>query len=89
MHGPNGWREYKYPGHGPKWIITPRAIFTFDTHGKAQLSATFAGTSPEWVKENTGFSFAVDPEWREAPEPTEEELSVLRREIDPDGVLRH
>ncbi len=89
MHGPNGWRQYKYPGHGPKWIITPRAIFTFDKQGKAQLSATFAGTSPEWVKENTGFAFALASDFNEALEPTEEELSVLRREVDPDGVLRH
>jgi glutaconate CoA-transferase, subunit B len=89
MHGPNGWRRYKYPGHGPKWIITPRAIFTFDPAGQAQLSGTFAGTSVEWVHENTGFSFPLDPEFSEIIEPTSEELDVLRREIDPDGVLRN
>ena len=89
MHGPNGWRENKYPGHGPKWIITPRAIFTFDSEGRAQLSGTFAGTSAAWVKENTGFSFGHAPDLSEVAEPTAEELSVLRLEIDPDGVLRH
>ena len=89
MLGPKGWRENRYPGHGPKWIITPRAIFTFDSEGKAQLSATFAGTSVDWVKENTGFSFALAPDLSEMTEPTAEELSVLRNEIDPDGVLRH
>jgi glutaconate CoA-transferase subunit B len=88
MHGPNGWREHRFPGHGPKWIITPRAIFTFDASGRAQLSGVFKGTSAEWVKENTGFSFATAPDFSELTEPTEEELSVLRREIDPDGVLR-
>jgi glutaconate CoA-transferase subunit B len=88
MHGPNGWRANKFPGHGPKWIITPRAIFTFDLSGHAQLSGTFAGTSVEWVRENTGFSFGLDPDWGEVPEPTAEELQVLRLEIDPDAVLR-
>ena len=88
MHGPNGWRANKYPGHGPKWIITPRAIFTFGADGRAQLSATFAGTSAEWVRENTGFSFKLDQDLAEVREPTAEELEVLRLEIDPDGVLR-
>jgi glutaconate CoA-transferase, subunit B len=88
MLGPNGWRANKYPGHGPKWIITPRAIFTFASNGRAQLSGTFAGTSVQWVQENTGFSFALDPDLSEVPEPTSEELHVLRLEIDPDAVLR-
>jgi len=89
MHGPNGWRENKFPGHGPKWIITPRAIFTFDKKGAAQLSGTFAGTSVQWVRDNTGFSFALADDWSEIAEPTKEELDVLRLEIDPEGVLRH
>jgi len=89
MHGPNGWRRNKFPGHGPKWIITPRAIFTFDKNGRAQLSGTFVGTTADWVKENTGFAFALDPELSEVADPTAEELSVLRHEIDPAGVLRH
>jgi glutaconate CoA-transferase, subunit B len=89
MHGPNGWRDNKYPGHGPKWIITPRAIFTFNKEGRAQLAGVFAGTTKEWVKDNTGFSFALAPDFSEVIEPTTEELAVLRDEIDPDGVLRH
>jgi glutaconate CoA-transferase subunit B len=88
MHGPNGWREHKFPGHGPKWIITPRAIFTFHKSGRAQLSGVFMGTSVDWVKENTGFSFEIAPDFSKIIEPTAEELSILRNEIDVDGVLR-
>jgi glutaconate CoA-transferase subunit B len=88
MHGPNGWREFKFPGHGPKWIITPRAIFTFDKAGHAQLSGVFKGTSAEWVKQNTGFAFQAAPDFSEIAEPTEEELSILRDEVDVDGVLQ-
>jgi len=89
MHGPNGWREYKYPGHGPKWILTPRAIFTFNEEGRAQLSGLFKGTSQDWVRQNTGFSFENAADISEIQEPTEEELAVLRQEIDPEGVLHH
>ncbi len=89
MHGPKGWRDNKFPGHGPKWIITPRAIFTFGKDDRAQLSGTFAGTSTEWVRENTGFSFDLASDLSEIAEPTREELEVLRTEIDSEGVLRH
>ena len=34
------------------------------------------------------FAFGLDPELMEVPEPTMEELDVLRHEIDPEGVLR-
>jgi glutaconate CoA-transferase, subunit B len=88
MHGPTGWRRYNYPCHGPKCIITPRAIFTFDKNGHAQLSGTFSGTSVQWVRENTGFAFDLDAGFSEIVEPTGEELDTLRNEIDPDGVLR-
>ena len=41
------------------------------------------------MKGNTGFKFALAPDYSEIVEPTAEELSVLRNEIDPDGVLQH
>jgi glutaconate CoA-transferase subunit B len=88
MHGPNGWREHKFPGHGPKWIITPRAIFTFNAKGHAQLAGVFKGTTQEWVKDNTGFSFELAADFSEIIEPTGEELAILRNEVDVDGVLR-
>ena len=88
MHGPNGWRKHKFPGHGPKWITTPRAIFTFDAGGRAQLSGVFKGTTADWVKENTGFAFELAPDFGEIIEPTAEEIGVLRNEIDHEGVLR-
>jgi glutaconate CoA-transferase subunit B len=88
MHGPRGWREYRYPGHGPKWIITPRAIFTFGPDDRAQLWGTFAGTDVDWVRDNTGFSFDLAADHGEIPEPTDEEMSVLRHEVDREGVLR-
>ena len=66
-----------------------RARFTFNGEGRAQLAGVFAGTTKEWVNGNTGFSFGLAPDFSEIAEPTEEELSVLRHEVDPDAVLRH
>lgn len=88
MHGPNGWAKYNYPGFGPKWIITPRAIFTFNGEGRAQLWGVFAGTDKNWVRENTGFAFTLAPDFEPIAEPTVEELTVLRSEVDPDRILQ-
>ncbi|MFQ5931546.1 MAG: hypothetical protein ACE5MM_03975 [Nitrospiraceae bacterium] len=88
MPGPRGWREFRYPGLGPKWIITPKTIFTFNANGEAQLWGAFAGVTLEDVRQNTGFEFDLAPDYAEIPEPTDEELSTLRTEVDPDGVLR-
>lgn len=87
MPGPRSWREYSYPGHGPKWIVTPRAVFTFGADGRAQLFGTFSDTDVTWVKENTGFAFTVAEDYEPIAEPTGEELDVLRNEVDRDGVL--
>ncbi len=88
MLGPRGWRENGYPGLGPKWIITPKAIFTFNREDQAQLWGTFAGSPVDDIRENTGFDFDLADDYGEITEPTEEELSVLRGEVDPAGVLR-
>lgn len=88
MPGPRGWRDNGYPGLGPKWIITPKAIFTFGSDDRAQLWGTFAGVTVEDVKQTTGFEVRLAEDYAEIPEPTEEELGVLRGEIDPAGVLR-
>lgn len=88
MLGPAGWQENSYPGLGPKWIITPKCIFTFDPQGEAQLWGSFAGVSVEDVRASTGFDFDLADDFAEIPEPTEEELTALRTEVDPDGVLR-
>ena len=63
MLGPNGWRQNKYPGHGPKWIITPRAIFTFNGQGLRAVVRRLRGQSVDWVKGNTGFLFALAPDF--------------------------
>ncbi|HYJ00004.1 MAG TPA: hypothetical protein VEX36_10060 [Thermoleophilaceae bacterium] len=88
MHGPRGWREHRYPGHGPKWILTPRAIFSFGGGDRAQLWGTFAGTSVGDVRELTGFEFELAPDFEPVEEPTVEELTVLREEVDRAGLLR-
>lgn len=82
-------KELHFWGGGAKWIITPKAIFDFDPdEDVARLYRVFPGVSEQWVRENTGFDFALAPDFKSLPSPTAEEISTLRHEIDRKGVLR-
>ncbi len=86
--GPKTWREHNFLGGGPKWIVTPRAVFDFDAEGLARLKALFPGATLEEVRQCTGFDIRATGRVEEIPPPTGEELRALREEVDPLGVLR-
>ena len=44
--------------------------------------------SIESVIESTGFSLVIPEKVEKIPEPTELELEVLQKRIDPSGILR-
>jgi len=72
---------------GPKWIVTPKCIFEFDTQaGKARLRSIHPGVDREELVRSTGFPVSTaDVPITEAP--TAEEIQILRREVDPHNVL--
>lgn len=70
------------PG-GPRAIITNLGIMKFkEESGEAYLEEYYAGISPEQVLENTGFNLDIS-QAREAEPVTEEELQILRTQVDP------
>jgi glutaconate CoA-transferase subunit B len=75
------------PGTGPYRVVTDLALMGFDDKTKRMKLLTLnPGVSLEQVKENTGFKLVM-PEKVEANEPpTDEELRILREEIDPTGL---
>jgi len=80
-------QELNLRGGGPHRVITDMAVLGFDpnTH-----SATLVSLHPlarlEDVVENTGFPLHIPKEVPSTPLPSEEELRLLREEIDPGGV---
>jgi glutaconate CoA-transferase, subunit B len=87
--GPSGWREKRFPGNGPQWIVSPRGVFDFSGEGMtARLRGVFPGHSEEEIVSNTGFEVERSERFEEIPPPTGEELGRLREEIDREGVLR-
>jgi len=77
------------PGGGPQFMITPECVMDFDPDSKsARLRYLSPGVTAEAVQAKTGFPLPVAPEMSEFPPPSEDELHILRRRVDPGGVLR-
>ncbi|MEU9880936.1 CoA-transferase subunit beta [Streptomyces phaeochromogenes] len=75
------------PGTGPANVITDLATYTFPA-GAMQLASAHAGVSLDRIAEETAWD-VVDPA-RSYPlttPPTEEELRILRKDIDPNGIV--
>ncbi len=72
------------PGCGPYKIITNLAVMGFDAETcRMQVESIHPGVSREQIVENTGFELLWASEMLESPPPTEEELEILRCEVDP------
>jgi len=75
-------------GTGPWRVVTSKALFGFDEKTKRmRLLGLLKGLSAEEVLEGMGFEVKVARPLEEMPLPTEEELRLLREEIDPSGII--
>ncbi len=74
-------------GSGPTSVVTDLATYGFDAEsGEMTLLTLHPGVSLEDVRANMGWDPKVSPDLGETPAPTEEELRLIREELDPGGV---
>lgn len=60
-------------------LVTGRCVFRFDpARGRFVLASTHPGESVDSIRANTGFAFDVEGEVPATPEPTADELALLR-----------
>lgn len=73
----------------PGVLVTPLGVFDWQTDsGRIRVQTIHPGVSPETVARQTGFALeGLDTAATTTP-PTEEELHVIRAEIDPLGMRR-
>ena len=72
------------PGTGPYKVITDLGVIGFDDETKRmRVESVHQGVTREKVVESTGFELLWAPAASETPPPTENELRVLRQEVDP------
>ena len=85
--GREGRRQLGLTGGGPSHIFTPKCIFAFDENGKLYVESIQSGVTAEDVIESTGFDLGDLSHVPVTPEPSAEELSILRNEVDPHHIL--
>lgn len=74
---------------GPALVVTNLAVMDFDPDSKRmRLKSLHPGVSLQTVIDNTGFNLLLPPELPITSSPTDEELHLLREEIDTEGILR-
>jgi glutaconate CoA-transferase subunit B len=66
--------------------VTDLGILEPDETGELVLTAIHPGVDVEQARQNTGWELKIAPALRETLPPTEEELRILRQELDPQGI---
>jgi glutaconate CoA-transferase subunit B len=71
-------------GSGPYRVITDLAVMGFDEQTKRmRVESLHPGMTFERVQENTGFELLKAADMRQTELPRQEELRILRQEVDP------
>jgi glutaconate CoA-transferase subunit B len=86
-----GHNELRTHGSGPQYLITDLGQFDFqgETPGcKMRLISYHKGNTISRVQAKTGFTFEIAEHVNETKPPSEEELRLLREEIDPLSIRR-
>ncbi len=72
---------------GPSHVITQYGVYGFDGDRELTLEYLHPGVEEATINEESSFGIHVG-EYERSPEPTTEQLRLLREEIDPRGVIR-
>jgi glutaconate CoA-transferase subunit B len=73
-------------GSGPLAVVTDLGLLEPDPTGELVLTGLHPGIAVEQARENTGWDLKVADNLKVTEPPTEEELRILREELDPQGI---
>ena len=88
IDGPDGRRNAGLPVAYPDIVvITDLTVMAVDrSTGRLRVEKLMPGVTLDQVRENTGFDPAEAPEIAIVEPPTADELTLLRDEVDPEGI---
>ncbi len=73
-------------GSGPSVVVTDLGIYHFGADGEMRLDSLHPGATVDAVRDSIGWDGRGSPTtWPTTPEPTAEELRLIREELDPAG----
>jgi glutaconate CoA-transferase, subunit B len=82
LRAAQGWQ-----GLGPSVVVTDLGRYGFDPDtGEMVLLAVHPGVTEDDARAATGWDLKVAADLQVTPDPTAEELRLIREELDPDGV---
>jgi glutaconate CoA-transferase subunit B len=89
LDGPNAREKAGLPKDtGPYRVITQLGMYGFDDVTKRlKLISLHPGVTIDEVKENSSFDILLSSKIMTSPEPVSTDLKILRREIDPAGIV--
>jgi len=79
-------RRQGWLGRGPSVVVTDLGVYRFDESGEIRLTSLHPGVTLEQVREATGWPLAVADEVGETQPPSDEELHLMREDLDPEGA---
>jgi len=79
-------REQGWLGRGPSVVVTDLGIWHFDETGEMRLDFLHPGATLDEVRATLGWTPHVSASLAPTPVPTEEELRLIRDELDPEGM---
>ena len=79
-------RAQGWLGRGPSVVVTDLGIWHFDEAGEMRLDSLHPGATLERVRETIGWEPKVAADLATTPAPTQEELRLIRVELDPEGA---
>jgi glutaconate CoA-transferase subunit B len=87
LSGGNARQALGMPGRGPELVITDMAIFNFESaEREMQLVSLYPGVTLEQVQAEMGWQVRLAETLSEAIPPTNEELQLIRVQLDPTGM---
>jgi glutaconate CoA-transferase subunit B len=79
-------REQGWLGRGPSVVVTDLGVWHFDETGEMRLDAVHPGVGIDKIRATVAWEPRLAPAVGETPEPTAEELRLIREELDPGGA---
>lgn len=87
LEGGKARENLKISTRGPEAVITDQCILRFDLETKEMfVESLYPGATLEKIRENIGWNVKVGNPLGATPPPTNEELRLIREELDPKGL---
>jgi glutaconate CoA-transferase, subunit B len=87
LDGPGARRAPGLDGGGPRLVLTDKCVLVFDsTIGRLRVRSIHPGVTQDELHAATGFPLHIPPDVPTTSTPTDEEIHIIRDELDPEGL---